>query len=94
MQGDDHCPDSDGHSISDACQDAIGPLGHLGTLLAQVQLLSANNPRQHQRLFWSHMMCEIDKIEGPASQNTGLLPELDYSWNKIASYVLEDHVLL
>ena len=35
--GVDHFPVPAGHAISDASQDAIGLLGHLGTLLAHVQ---------------------------------------------------------
>ncbi|KAJ7413688.1 hypothetical protein BTVI_42808 [Pitangus sulphuratus] len=37
-QRDNHCPGPPGHSISETDQDAISLLGHLGTLLAQVQL--------------------------------------------------------
>ncbi|KAK4812905.1 LOW QUALITY PROTEIN: hypothetical protein QYF61_027299 [Mycteria americana] len=37
VQGDDHCPSPAGHTISDTSQDAIGHLGHLGTLLAHTQ---------------------------------------------------------
>ncbi|KAK4832516.1 hypothetical protein QYF61_023581 [Mycteria americana] len=37
VQGDDHFPTPAGHSISDTSQDAIGFLGHLGTLLAHIQ---------------------------------------------------------
>ncbi|KAK4827716.1 hypothetical protein QYF61_021016 [Mycteria americana] len=35
--GDDHFPSPAGHAISDTSQDAIGLLGHLGTLLAHIQ---------------------------------------------------------
>ncbi|KAJ7399799.1 hypothetical protein BTVI_110333 [Pitangus sulphuratus] len=38
VQEDDHCPGPAGLTISDTGQDAIGLLGHLGTLLARVQL--------------------------------------------------------
>ncbi|KAK4814878.1 hypothetical protein QYF61_027907 [Mycteria americana] len=34
VQGHDHCPSPAGHAISDTSQDAVGLLGHLGTLLA------------------------------------------------------------
>ncbi|KAK4807165.1 hypothetical protein QYF61_024285 [Mycteria americana] len=37
VQGDDHFPSPAGHTISDTSQDAIGLLGHLGTLPAHVQ---------------------------------------------------------
>ncbi|KAK4813296.1 hypothetical protein QYF61_020875 [Mycteria americana] len=37
VQGHDHCPSPAGHTISDTSQDAIGLLGHLGTLLAHIQ---------------------------------------------------------
>ncbi|KAK4817679.1 hypothetical protein QYF61_024908 [Mycteria americana] len=38
VQGHDHFPSPAGHTISDTSQDAIGFLGHLGTLLAHIQL--------------------------------------------------------
>ncbi|KAK4823445.1 hypothetical protein QYF61_002190 [Mycteria americana] len=38
VQGQDHFPSPAGHTISDTSQDAIGLLGHLGTLLAHIQL--------------------------------------------------------
>ncbi|KAK4806839.1 hypothetical protein QYF61_005635 [Mycteria americana] len=37
VQGHDHFPSPAGHAISDTSQDAIGLLGHLGTLLAHIQ---------------------------------------------------------
>ncbi|KAK4830680.1 hypothetical protein QYF61_012849 [Mycteria americana] len=37
VQGDDRFPSPAGHTISDTSQDAIGFLGHLGTLLAHIQ---------------------------------------------------------
>ncbi|KAK4831675.1 hypothetical protein QYF61_018672 [Mycteria americana] len=37
VQGDDHFPSPAGHTISDKSQDAVGFLGHLGTLLAHIQ---------------------------------------------------------
>ncbi|KAK4812344.1 LOW QUALITY PROTEIN: hypothetical protein QYF61_017121 [Mycteria americana] len=37
VQGDDHFPSPAGHTVSDTSQDAIGFLGHLGTLLAHNQ---------------------------------------------------------
>ncbi|KAK4827207.1 hypothetical protein QYF61_015235 [Mycteria americana] len=37
VQGHDHFPSPAGHAISDTSQDAIGFLGHLGTLLAHIQ---------------------------------------------------------
>ncbi|KAK4823486.1 hypothetical protein QYF61_002550 [Mycteria americana] len=38
VQGHDHFPTPAGHTIFDTSQDAIGFLGHLGTLLAHIQL--------------------------------------------------------
>jgi len=37
VQGHGHLPTPAGHTIPDKSQDAIGLLGHLGTLLAHVQ---------------------------------------------------------
>ncbi|KAK4810817.1 hypothetical protein QYF61_008789 [Mycteria americana] len=37
VQGHDHFPSPAGHTIPDTSQDAIGFLGHLGTLLAHIQ---------------------------------------------------------
>ncbi|KAK4831037.1 hypothetical protein QYF61_014969, partial [Mycteria americana] len=37
VQGHDHFPGPAGHTISDTSQDAVGLLGHLGTLLAHIQ---------------------------------------------------------
>ncbi|KAK4830300.1 hypothetical protein QYF61_009805 [Mycteria americana] len=37
VQGDNHFPTPAGHTIFDTSQDAIGFLGHLGTLLAHIQ---------------------------------------------------------
>ena len=37
VKGHDHVPTPDGHTIVDTSQDAVGLLGHLGTLLAHVQ---------------------------------------------------------
>ncbi|KAK4826939.1 hypothetical protein QYF61_012788 [Mycteria americana] len=37
VQGDDHFPSPAAHAIFDTSQDAVGLLGHLGTLLAHVQ---------------------------------------------------------
>ncbi|RMC19187.1 hypothetical protein DUI87_03792 [Hirundo rustica rustica] len=42
VQGQNELPAPAGHSIPDLGQDAIGPLGHLGTLLAHVQTLVAH----------------------------------------------------
>ena len=36
--GQDDFPSAAHHTIPDTCQDAIGLLGHLGTLLAHIQL--------------------------------------------------------
>jgi len=48
VQGHDHLPPPAGHTIPDTSQDAVGPLGHLGTLLAHVQ--PAVN--QHPQVFF------------------------------------------
>ncbi|KAK4813467.1 hypothetical protein QYF61_006258 [Mycteria americana] len=45
VQGHDHCPTPAGHAISDTSQDAIGFLGHLGTLLAHIQLAVNQHPQ-------------------------------------------------
>ncbi|RMB98756.1 hypothetical protein DUI87_24975 [Hirundo rustica rustica] len=44
VQGKNDLPTPAGHTIPDPGQDAIGPLDHLGTLLAHVQLLSPVPP--------------------------------------------------
>ncbi|KAK4816126.1 LOW QUALITY PROTEIN: hypothetical protein QYF61_011362 [Mycteria americana] len=43
--GDDHCPTPAGHAIPDTSQDAIGFLGHLGTLLAHIHLAVNQHPQ-------------------------------------------------
>ncbi|KAK4821552.1 hypothetical protein QYF61_022017 [Mycteria americana] len=45
VQGHDHCPSPAGHTISDTSQDAIGFLGHLGTLLAHIQAAVSQHPQ-------------------------------------------------
>ncbi|KAK4832223.1 hypothetical protein QYF61_021070 [Mycteria americana] len=55
VQGHDHFPSPAGHAIFDTSQDAIGFLGHLGTLLAHIQ--AAVN--QH-----SQMMCRLKQERG------------------------------
>ncbi|KAK4813314.1 hypothetical protein QYF61_023989 [Mycteria americana] len=45
VQGHDHCPSPAGHTISDTSQDAIGFLGHLGTLLAHIQATVNQHPQ-------------------------------------------------
>ncbi|KAK4814520.1 hypothetical protein QYF61_021621 [Mycteria americana] len=49
--GDDHCPTPAGHTIADTSQDAVGLLGHLGTLLAHIQ--AAVNQRPQVLLCWA-----------------------------------------
>ncbi|KAK4827220.1 hypothetical protein QYF61_015248 [Mycteria americana] len=44
VQGHDHFPSPAGHAISDTSQDALGFLGHLGTLLAHIQAAAAFQP--------------------------------------------------
>ncbi|KAK4816180.1 hypothetical protein QYF61_012470 [Mycteria americana] len=44
VQGHDHFPSPAGHAIFDTSQDAIGFLGHLGTLLAHVHLAVNQHP--------------------------------------------------
>ncbi|KAK4821791.1 hypothetical protein QYF61_003166 [Mycteria americana] len=45
VQGHDHCPSPVGHTIPDTSQDAIGFLGHLGTLLAHIQAAVNQHPQ-------------------------------------------------
>ncbi|KAK4827635.1 hypothetical protein QYF61_019845 [Mycteria americana] len=45
VQGHDHFPSPSGHTISDTSQDALGLLGHLGTLLAHIQPAINQHPR-------------------------------------------------
>ncbi|KAK4818988.1 hypothetical protein QYF61_022819 [Mycteria americana] len=45
VQGHDHCPSPAGHTIFDTSQDAIGFLGHLGTLLAHIQVAVDQHPQ-------------------------------------------------
>ncbi|KAK4814156.1 hypothetical protein QYF61_009974 [Mycteria americana] len=51
VQGHDHCPSPAGHAIFDTSQDAIGFLGHLGTLLAHIQ--AAVNQHSQVLLCWA-----------------------------------------
>ncbi|KAK4830710.1 hypothetical protein QYF61_012970 [Mycteria americana] len=44
-QGHNHFPSLAGHTIPDTSQDAIGLLGHLGTLLAHIQLAVDQHPQ-------------------------------------------------
>ncbi|KAK4807218.1 hypothetical protein QYF61_024338 [Mycteria americana] len=45
VQGHDHFPSPAGHAIFDTSQDAIGLLGHLGTLLAHIQPAVNQHPQ-------------------------------------------------
>ncbi|KAK4811103.1 hypothetical protein QYF61_016389 [Mycteria americana] len=45
VQGHDHFPSPAGHAIFDTSQDAIGFLGHLGTLLAHIQAAVNQHPQ-------------------------------------------------
>ncbi|KAK4828617.1 hypothetical protein QYF61_000069 [Mycteria americana] len=45
VQGHDHFPSPAGHTIFDRSQDAIGFLGHLGTLLAHIQAAVNQHPQ-------------------------------------------------
>ncbi|KAK4817943.1 hypothetical protein QYF61_003373 [Mycteria americana] len=45
VQGHDHFPSPAGHTIFDTSQDAIGFLGHLGTLLAHIQPAVNQHPQ-------------------------------------------------
>ncbi|KAK4816265.1 hypothetical protein QYF61_014337 [Mycteria americana] len=51
VQGHDHFPSPAGHAIFDTSQDAIGFLGHLGTLLAHIQ--AAVNQHTQVLLCWA-----------------------------------------
>ncbi|KAK4823872.1 hypothetical protein QYF61_007628 [Mycteria americana] len=55
VQGHDHFPSPAGHAISDTSQDAVGFLGHLGTLPAHVQPAVNQHPQvlSHQAAFQS-----------------------------------------
>ncbi|KAK4815655.1 hypothetical protein QYF61_005217 [Mycteria americana] len=50
FEGDDHFPSPAGHAIFDTSQDAVGFLGHLGTLLAHIQV--AVNQSSQVLLCW------------------------------------------
>ncbi|KAK4822882.1 hypothetical protein QYF61_021101 [Mycteria americana] len=45
VEGDNHFPSPAGHTIFDTSQDAIGFLGHLGTLLAHIQAAVNQHPQ-------------------------------------------------
>ncbi|KAK4821246.1 hypothetical protein QYF61_016545 [Mycteria americana] len=45
VQGHDHFPSPAGHTIPDTSQDAVGFLGHLGTLLAHIQAAVNKHPQ-------------------------------------------------
>ncbi|KAK4819036.1 hypothetical protein QYF61_024401 [Mycteria americana] len=45
VRGNNHFPSPAGHTISDTSQDAIGFLGHLGTLLAHIQAAVNHHPQ-------------------------------------------------
>ncbi|KAK4817504.1 hypothetical protein QYF61_016511 [Mycteria americana] len=45
VQGDDHFPSPAGYTISDTSQDAVGLLGHLGTLPAHIQPAVDQHPQ-------------------------------------------------
>ncbi|KAK4826718.1 LOW QUALITY PROTEIN: hypothetical protein QYF61_010933 [Mycteria americana] len=51
VQGDNHFPSPAGHTIFDTSQDAVGLLGHLGTLLAHIQ--PAVNQHPQVLLCWA-----------------------------------------
>ncbi|KAK4821752.1 hypothetical protein QYF61_000813 [Mycteria americana] len=51
FEEDDHFPSPAGHTIPDTSQDAVGFLGHLGTLLAHIQ--AAVNQRSQVLLCWA-----------------------------------------
>ncbi|KAK4818827.1 hypothetical protein QYF61_019864 [Mycteria americana] len=52
VQGHDHFPSPAGHTIFDTSQDAIGFLGHLGTLLAHIQATVNNELVSDENLVW------------------------------------------
>ena len=53
VHGDDHCPSPAGHTISGTSQDAIGLLGHLGTLLAHLAGMRNANCRTMVLLWFN-----------------------------------------
>jgi len=59
VQGDYHCPAPAGHTIPDTSQDAFGLLGHLGTLLAYIQL--AVNQHPQVLLLWAAFQSLLPK---------------------------------
>jgi len=52
VQGHDHLPIPAGHTIPDTSQDAVGLLGHLGTLLAHV-LPAVDQKSDRTKLLWN-----------------------------------------
>jgi len=48
VKGHDHFPTSAGNTVPDTSQDAVGLLGHLGTLMAHIQL----SVDQHPKIFF------------------------------------------
>ena len=63
-QGSDPFPVPAGHAMADTSQDAIGLLGHLGTLLAPVQLAGNHPPRSLSDWLWmSEDVPEDEKSE-------------------------------
>ncbi|NXT01576.1 ERAP1 aminopeptidase, partial [Jacana jacana] len=61
-QGDNHLPTSAGHTILYASQDAIGLLGHLGTLLAHVQPPVDQHPQEEYFLRRCFDAMEVDAL--------------------------------
>jgi len=61
VQEHDHLPTPAGHTIPDTSQDAVGLLGHLGTLLAHVQL--AVNQHSQVHLRWAAFQPLLPKPE-------------------------------
>ncbi|KAJ7409147.1 neurexin-3-beta [Willisornis vidua] len=51
IKRDNHCPRPAGHAIADPGQDAIGLLGHLGTLLADVHPVVEQHPSSRELLL-------------------------------------------
>ncbi|KAK4825874.1 hypothetical protein QYF61_003148 [Mycteria americana] len=66
VQGDDHFPSPAGHTISDTSQDAIGLLGHLGTLVAHIQLSVDQHPQNPHVLV--SPSCRVQLLPGEANE--------------------------
>ncbi|KAK4822676.1 hypothetical protein QYF61_019043 [Mycteria americana] len=78
VQGHDHFPSPAGHTIPDTSQDAVGLLGHLGTLLAHIQAAVNQHPQRGWRSAMAllpndgYSMLSSDGCSEPASNQVHL----------------------